>query len=118
MVAENQPSGPPPVQYVGFTNNAGVIVRKLIIDYNRDAATGDFKKSKDIEDSRLEINQSKKIDLSTLDEIKPLSVFRVRVDCVWANDPDPSEAIRYNKNGQAATYSLKGLTGHSWLERL
>jgi hypothetical protein len=117
MVAENQPSGPPPVQHLSFTNNAGVVVRKVFIEYGRDSATADYKKSRTFGES-LNINQDSRIDLSTLDDIKPLDLVRLRVDCVWVpKDPDPPEAIRYNKNGQTATYSLKGTTGNLWIEK-
>lgn len=112
MAAENQQSGPPPVQFVRLSNIAWMNC-KLVIQYDRDPATGNFRKSKTM-DEILKDNTSW-IDLSTLDNIKPLDVVCVHVE---AAQPQTAEAIKYNKNSQTATYQFKGTLFKSWLERI
>jgi hypothetical protein len=35
-----------------------------------------------------------------------------------ANKPGPAEAIRYNKNGQTATYQFSGTLFKTWLSKM
>jgi hypothetical protein len=109
MAAENQPSGRPPVQHVHLSNIAWMNC-KLLIDYDRDPATGNFKKSHAM--SEIMKDQSSTFDLSGLENIKPLDVIRVRVEAVQAQT---AEAIRYNKNNQTAHYQFSGTLFKSWL---
>lgn len=112
MPAENQPSGPPPVQHVRLSNIAWMNC-KLIIEYDRDSA-GNFKKSKEL-DELIWKDTTSSIDLSTLDNIKPADVVRVRIDAV---QPQTADAIKYNKNNQTAAYQFRGTIFKSWLDRI
>lgn len=112
MAAENT-SGAPPVQNVRMMNVAWMNC-DLVIDYDKDQATGAFKQHKTIQDTMMK-DQSSWIDLSTIEGLKPLDVIQVRVD---AYQPQTAEPLRYNKNGQTATYQFSGTLFKSWLAKM
>jgi hypothetical protein len=112
MSVENQAAGAPPVQYVRLSNIAWMNC-KLIVDYDRDASTGNFRKS--VTRELVYKDNTSWFDLSTLEGIKPADVIRVRVEAV---QPQTADAIKYNKNNQTATYQFKGTLFKSWLEKI
>jgi hypothetical protein len=113
MAAENQASGVPPVQYVRVSN-IGWFDAKPYVEYDRDPGTGNFGKRKEF--GYLRKDNSAFLDLSTLDNIKPLDVIRVGVDVV-AGYGKTGDAIRYNPNKQTATYQMSGTTLINWFEK-
>jgi hypothetical protein len=111
MTAENT-SGVPPVQNVRLVNVAWMNCT-LRIEYDQDPNTGAFRKNQGL--TELMKDQTSWIDLSTLEGIKPLDVIRVHTS---AYQPQTAEPIRYNKNGQTATYQFSGTLFKSWLSKL
>jgi hypothetical protein len=95
------------VQTIACVNNAGFVMSfgLQVFDIN----TGLILTVEGIDSGNYPIDQTRTIDLSTT-AIAEGTLVRPQVRAVWGNTEPGNKFVQYTKNGQTATWEVRGTT--------